>query len=186
MELLKLILYFNSFVWFLTPIRQFRTRFFYFFLVLALFDPAVILLHQFLIFRSLEIYLIGTVILIYTALIDFPTRTKSLVMLSFACISLVVVVYSLFDTILIQITIHMIIFIIFLRVLIIYFSENRKILWFHLILTVYEFSILLKFFVYYTRVDIGVEYFYATTALQILIGVFFIIMNEKNSPALKV
>ncbi len=186
MQLLKLILYFNSFVWFLIPIRQFRTRFFYFFLVLAFFDPAVILLHQFLILRSLDVYLIGTVILIYTALIDFPTRTKLFIMLSFACISLVVVVYSLFDTIVIQITIHLIILIIFLRILVIYFSENRKILWFHLILTGYEFSILLKFFVYYTRIDIGVEYYYATTALQILIGIFFIFINEKNSPALKI
>ena len=186
MELLKIILYINSLIWFLIPIRQYKTRFFSFFLVLALFDPIVIILYQFLTFKSLNLYLIGTVILLYPALFGVTKKIKISILLLFCIASLITIYFSLFDLILIQIAIHLIIFIYFLKLFVIHFSESRQILLFHLFLLGYEFSILLKFIVYYNEVALGQIYFYGTTAVEILIGLFFIFVNEKNSPAIKV
>lgn len=99
---------------------------------------------------------------------------------------LIVVFYAINISIIIQMVIHFIIFISFLKVLVVFFSENRKLLLFHLMLVVYEFSLLLKFFVYYHEVEVGPVYYYVTTAFQIIIGIFFVFVNEINSPKLTI
>lgn len=53
-------------------------------------------------------------------------------------------------------------------------------------LVVYEFSLLLKFFVYYHEMGVGPVYYYVTTAFQIMIGIFFIFVNEINSTKLTI
>lgn len=186
MEPLKYILFFSTFIWLITPVRQFGTRFFYFFLVLALIDFIFILISQFVLFNSLQYYLLCVLILLYAALFELKTKNRVLLIICFAVPGLLILLYQPQLSIVFQTIIHLIIFVIFLRVLIIHFAERRKLLWFHLILIMYEFSILLKFFVYYNELEIGLVYYYVTTAIQILIGIFFLFINEKNSPKLRI
>jgi hypothetical protein len=186
MEIIKFITYALAIIWLLVPIKQYRTRFFYFFLILGLLDPITITLYKFLSFRSLELYLVGAVLLIYPALFDVM-KWKRIVLISiFAFVSILTVIFSPTNVTMVHLAIHSILLIQFLKVLMKYFSENRSLIWFHIILIVYEVSLLLKFFIFMTESEIGPVYFYATTSLQIIIGLFFLFVNEKNSPAISV
>jgi len=184
MLIIKSIAYITIIVWLIIPVRQFKTRFFLFFLILGLLDPTAYVLGQ--IFKSniSVFYSLGTIILLYPALFEIKKKIKLGIILFFLTTGLIVVFYAINISIIIQIVIHFIIFISFLKVLVVFFSENRKLLLFHLMLVLYEFSLLLKFFVYYNEVGVGPAYYYVTTAFEIMIGIFFIFFNEEHSPKL--
>lgn len=186
MEILKYISLFSALVWLITPFKQFGTRLFWFFLCLALMDSLFILISIIASLNSVTYYLSWTVVLLYTAFFELKTKNRAILIICFAVPGLFVLLYQPQYSLVFQTIIHLIIFVIFLRLLIIHFAERRKLLWFHLILIMYEFSILLKFFVYYNELEIGLVYYYVTTAFQILMGVFFIFFNEKNSPTIQV
>jgi len=184
MLIINSIVLINSLVWLFVPIRQFKTRFFFFFLVLGLLDPITYILVQIFKLNTAVPYLLGTIILLYPALFEIKKKFKLGLILALFSTGLIVVFYAINISIIIQIVIHFIIFISFLKVLVVYFSENRKLLLFHLMLVLYEFSLLLKFFVYYNEVGVGPAYYYVTTAFEIMIGIFFIFFNEVHSPKL--
>ena len=186
MELLKYIIYINTFVWFLVPIRQYQTRFFIFFLILGLFDP-IFIASNFLFKINISImYLLGTSILLYTALFNLIMKTRLILSVFFFVLSLLFFYFSAEKSILLQLIMHLLIFFNFFKMFVLSYSESRKVSIFLLILLSYEFSLMLKFFMYLTQFQKGMIYFHLTSAFQILMGLFFIFVNEKNSPAIKV
>lgn len=184
MLIIKFIALINSLVWLLVPIRQFRTMFFLFFLILGLLDPAAYVLARIFNLNTAATYLLGTIILLYSALFEMKKKFKFGLVLVLFTAGVIVVFYAMNISLIIQIIIHFIIFVSFLKVLVVFYSLNRKLLLFHLMLVLYEFSLLLKFFVFYNEVKIGPAYYYVTTVIEIMIGIFFIIYNEVRSPKL--
>lgn len=182
MGLINYIHYITIIVWLLIPIRQYTTRFFLFFLILALVDPFLLGIYQFVQINSILYYLFCAIILLYPTLFEIKKSIRIILIVFFLILSFTMLQFSIIDAILIQIIIHLMIFIFFLNLLVIYYSRNRQLLLFHLILVIYQFSVLLKFFVYYSKAEFGEIYFFATTAFEILIGLFFILFNENNSP----
>lgn len=186
MELIKYITYLSSVVWLLAPIRQYKTRFFLFFLLLGLYDPIFIPAYYLFKVDISLLYLVGTSLLLYPAFFYIKDDTKFVITFFFLTVSLIVAIYFPANAIILQIIMHLIIFFSFLKVFIVSFSETRKISLFLLLLLSYEFSLLLKFFMYITEFEMGMIYFHITTAIQIIIGLFFLFVNEKNSPAIKI
>jgi len=184
MLLIESIAYINAIVWLIIPIRQFKTRFFLFFLILGLLDPTVYIWDHIFTLNIAIPYLLGTTILLYPALFELKNKIKLGLILALFTMDLIIVFYAINISIIIQMVIHFIIFISFLKVLVVFFSENRKLLLFHLMLVLYEFSLLLKFFVFYNEVGVGPAYYYVTTSFEIMIGIFFIFFNEVNGPKL--
>lgn len=184
MLIIKSIAYVTIIVWLIVPVRQFKTRFFLFFLILGLLDPTAYVLGQIFKLNISISYFLGTIILLYPALFEIKKQIKFGLVLVLFTAGIIVVFYAMNISLIIQIVIHFMIFISFLKVLVVYFSENRKLLLFHLILVLYEFSLLLKFFIYYNEVGVGPAYYYVTTAFEIMIGIFFVFFNEVNSPKL--
>lgn len=186
MELLRYIGYLSLIIWVLIPIRQFGTRFFLFFLILGLLDlTAFVLLIIFKINFEL-IYLVGTSLLLYPLLIGLKNVYRFGIASILVVAAFIIFYYTNINPILFQMVIHLVILIYFLKVLILYYGLNRKVLFFHFFLLAYEFSLLLKFFVYWHELNLGLIYFYLTTIFQILIGIFFLFINEKNSPLIRV
>ena len=130
MELIKSIQYINSFIWLLVPIKQFKTRFFLFFLFLGLLDPIYILFYNYIHINSLYYYLYCATILLYLILFNLKQKYRILLVLIFLIFSSVILYYSPTQSLLLQILIHLIIFVVFLKVLIVYFSTHRKLLLF--------------------------------------------------------
>jgi hypothetical protein len=54
-----------------------------------------------------------------------------------------------------------------------------------LMLVLYEFSVIPKFFILYSESMAGLAYFYFSTIIEIFIGLFFVFFNEKNSPTIR-
>jgi hypothetical protein len=186
MELLRYIGYLSLIIWVLIPIRQFGTRFFLFFLILGLLDlTAFVLLIIFKINFELN-YLVGTSLLLYPLLTDLKNVYRFGVVSILVVAAFIIFYYTSISPILFQMVIHLAILIYFLKVLVLYYELNRKVLLFHLFLLAYEFSLILKFFVFWHELNLGLIYFYLTTIFQILIGIFFLFINEKNSPMIKV
>jgi hypothetical protein len=186
MLIINSIVLINSLVWLLVPIRQFRTRFFLFFLILGLLDPGAYILALVFKLNTAVPYLLGTVILLYPALFEIKKQIKLGLVLILFTAGIIVAFYAMNISLIIQIIIHFIIFVSFLKVMVVFYSLNRRLLLFHLMLVLYEFSLILKFFVYYNEVGIGPAYYYVTTVFEIMIGIFFIIFKEANSPKLTV
>ena len=184
MFIIESIIYINSIVWLIIPIRQFKTRFFLFFLILGLLDPTAYILGQIFKLNYAVSYLFGTIILLYPALFEIKKKFKLGLVLTLFSTGLIVVFYAMNISLFIQMVVHFIIFVSFLKVLVVFFSENRKLLLFHLMLVLYEFSLLLKFFVFYLEPGVGPAYYYVTTAFEIMNGIFFIFFNEEHSPKL--
>ena len=186
MELLRYIGYLSLIIWVLIPIRQFGTRLFLFFLILSLIDlTAFVMLFVFKINFEL-IYLVGTTLLLYPLLTDLKNIYRIGVIAVLVVAAFIIFYYSNINPILFQMVIHIAILLYFLKVLVLYYGLNRNVLLFHFFLLAYEFSLLLKFFVYWHELNLGLIYFYLTTIFQILIGIFFLFINEKNSPLIKV
>lgn len=186
MELLRYIGYLSLIVWVLVPARQFKTRLFLYFLVLSLLDlMAFVMLFVFKVNFEL-IYLVGTSLLLYPLLTNLKNIYRFGVVSILVAAAFIIFYYSNINPILFQMGIHLAILIYFLKVLILYYGLNRKVLLFHFFLLAYEFSLLLKFFVYWHELNLGLFYFYLTTIFQIVIGIFFLFINEKNSPMIKI
>lgn len=186
MEFLEIIIYSNLVTWFLVPIRQYRTRFFTFFFVLALFDPIAIIAFYIASINIQQVYIVGTIIIFYVVLFDIRNEIKIGAITLLVLASIFVVFFSQINVRVIHLLVHIIILIQFLKFLIKYFSAKRRILLFHIVLIVYEASILIKYFIIITEAEIGPVYFYTTTLIQIFIGIFFLFVNEKNSTSIKV
>ena len=184
MELIKYIIYLSSVVWILIPIRQYKTRFFLFFLLLGLYDPVFISAFYLFNIDVSPLYLLGTCLLPYAVLFNVKVRTKYFITIFLFIICGIVVFFFPTKIIILQLMIHLLIFFSFLKTFTISYSDIRKLSVFFLILLSYEFSLLLKF--YLTDFELGIMYFHLTTVFQILIGIFFLFINEKNSPMIKV
>ncbi|HCY75823.1 MAG TPA: hypothetical protein DHV28_07860 [Ignavibacteriales bacterium] len=186
MELLRYIAYASIVIWALIPIRQFGTRLFLFFLILALLDLSSFILLYVFKTKTEVIYLIGTTILLYPLLTELKNIYRFGVVWVLVAAAFIIFYYTSISPILFQMVIHLAILIYFLKVLVLYYGLNRNVLLFHCFLLAYEFSLILKFFVYWHELNLGLIYFYLTTIFQIGIGIFFLFINEKNSPFIKI
>lgn len=180
MELLLTFYYISVGFWVFIPFRQYRTRFFIPFLILALSDPVYIALYQLVRIKSDDYYLVISIIFLYSILFDFKIMRKIILITAFALISIPFFLIKELSTEIFTLIIQSYIFIIFLKVMTIYFSQQREILVFHLTLVTYQFTLLLKFFVSITNVEVGAVYYMATSLIQIVFAIFFLILNENS------
>ena len=186
MNTILFIIYTNTLVWLLVPIRQYNTRFFLFFLVLGLFDPVFISSYYIFKLDISTLYLIGTVLLLYLALLDFKKINRLILSWVFLIIGTVVAFHYKEKIALVELVIHLIIFFNFLRITLKEYSTSRQVLFFSIFLITYEISLIVKFFMSISQVDLGVFYFHFTSIIQVALGILFLFINEKNSPLIKI
>ena len=177
-----IIIYLSNVIWLPIPFRQLRTDFFSFFLfyailsALSLFD-IVFLIHPAYIYFGFGFFLI-------ISLYNFKKTSRYIFFLSsILAISVVLPFFISVETItLILILQHSIIFFIILKRTIIYSINQGKLNLFHFILLLFEISVVMRFFVVVGNLKTGIIFFYLTAAFSILIGIFFLFYNVKNSP----
>ena len=165
------IIYLTIFIWVIIPFRQFRTRFFGYFLALAVMDLVLFTIDLFIPLNSYYYYLYGTIIVLYATLFTFKRNSKIIIVLVLFLFVSIIMFYFPEYAALSQIPLHIIITVLFLKVLVVYYSKNRKLLLFHLLLVVYEFSIILKFFVIYGDKRIIIPYFLLTNVFEMFMTI---------------
>lgn len=186
MNLNYIIVYSSVLIWLFPPFRQYRGKYFYFFMVLALEGLISVSLASLFHFNILKIYNIINLILIFTLFRNTLIRKY---WYSFF-ISLIVVFFINYysDTRLIMFTIilaHLIIFYIILKNAAIDYNETSSLNIGYFILLLYEITIQLKFYLALINVHTGIFFFFITTSFETIIAIFFIIYKVEKSPKIR-
>ncbi|MEW5844488.1 MAG: hypothetical protein AB1775_14635 [Bacteroidota bacterium] len=79
---------------------------------------------------------------------------------------------------------HIVVAFIFIGILLSYVAMTSKVKGYHIILVLYEISIILKILFLILNIELGLGYFYTTTIFQMLIAVYFSVYKETDNKLL--
>lgn len=182
-ETFKILFFVSIVVWLFPPIRQYRNKYFFFFLVLALADPLSILLRVTSTYYTDYSYFILVNYLLFLSIIERNTlnKYKTLwIVFSFIFISIFFFTFqSKLLLILLLFTNATIIFT-FLKSYIIEFVNQKNNL-FLLCLIFYQLTNISKILNLLLGFADATAFFIITTIFQIAFGLFFSIFRENNS-----
>lgn len=185
MLLTQILIYISVIIWLFPPIRQYRTKLFPFFLVLALMDP--ITLGYFELFNKtipFGFYLITTYLL-FLLILGIESIKKNYFILGIVgFVFLGIIIFAEFTTtqsIIILLAFQFLIISITLKKFIVIFSFERRIDLFYLVLSFYFLTNITKFFNLLTGFADATAFFIITTIAQIIFGFYFSIVRENNS-----
>jgi hypothetical protein len=181
MEIAKIIAHLTSAIWLFIPLRQIGTNYFYYFLINAI-SSALLLLNGFFYFHPAYLYL-GQGLFLIISLFDFKKLPNYIfILLGILGVSIllpfIISIKIIPPLLIIE---HIIIFLIILKKTIQYFAKYEKLVLFHFVLLLFVISLITRFYVIIQNIRTGIIFFYLTTALGILIGIYFLFYNEKNS-----
>lgn len=162
----------------LPPFRQRGHRYFLYFLILALSDPIWFLISELFQGDSSFYYLIISTLTLIAVL------RKNYLFAAFIPIIFIGIYLNNPEVRIFTVIVHFILLLYFLKEFTLIVSKDSKIVFFNLILVLYEASVLFKFGASYFTTA-GYLFFYLTTAFEIFLAVFFTLFNEENSPVLK-
>jgi hypothetical protein len=182
MQMYYMVLVFIScLVWLFTPIRQFKTRYFWFFLTLALADPFSLVVGRSFHLVLAQLY-VPTTILCFFAVIDYKR-----ISVYNSLFYLIIVVLGYFSFIqfweysLLYITVMLfLVLILFAKQSFQFVIEKGSINVFHVVLVFYQAMNVLKFFYLIQYFSTGLWFYYISSVLQIFIGIFFALYREDN------
>lgn len=183
MDITNTIVLFNILFWIIPVFRQYRDGYFYYFLTLA----ASGVLIWFLIY-TLKIHPMYTSLLMsFSAVLAvlYYTRKRKRKWIIAAVLIVILPLGSPDIARLGVFVLHGIILYYFMSLLARDMANTDNINMYFIILILYESSILLKISARIVNVYTGMYFFYITTAFEILIAVYFIFYNLRNSPKLK-
>ncbi len=175
------VYYLSMVAWLLPLLRQYKSNLFLFFFVLALSDPLTFLISKHSPLTTIHI----TPIACYLALfvLSDPLNAKNLKKIFLAFIGVFGLLSSFYPWQLAYIYAsfsHSIILFIFIKRALIFVAENGRVNLFHMVLILYETSIILKVVAFLTDLERGFAFFMITNIFQIFIAGFFIIYREDN------
>lgn len=176
-------LYLSIFVWLLPPLRQRNTRFFYYFLILAMADLVGLTMNEYLRISFSDYYiLISFCLFLALQKTDFLKKKSVL----FICLGLLVIILSFLNIgsnlyVFFFTFLHLMIIFRILYFFVMEVSQKQTIGFFYLVLAFYEFTVLLKFlnFLFELKVEAH-TYFYITTGFELLVGIFFTTFREDS------
>lgn len=174
------IAYISVVFWLLPPFRQFKGRFFYYFLIMALSDPINIFCVEEFRAPLYTIHSIAGLFLIFSLTFNQNGFKKKL----FLALSLFFVfIWGMIyfeNHLYFLLTIHSIIFLILLKIAILPIYQENTINIFYFALLFYELSIVLNLSLIMGGSNIKMLLFYMTLSIQVLMAIFFTIFTEKS------
>lgn len=174
------VVIFTIAVWIFTPFKQYKSDFFYFFLILALSDP--IKLVAFYVLRINPQHLsIAVAFLLISSLVSYSKQRYFFVILSILAAA-IFLSYSIQRNILILSIIgaHLIIFLVLVNYTIKYIEKAKAINLFLMLLITYEFINIIKFIAGLLSYEQGSISFYLGTFTQIFFGIIFSFITIKT------
>ena len=169
------------------PTRQFKGTFFFYFLILAIEDPlGVFVIKNFGIYQGV-VHSCFSIFLLISILKpeDFLKSLRLLIPIVAVVYILMVYLFSQwgwdFKGIRLGIGLaHIIIFIALAKSTVIFIKAKLSINLFHIMLLLYEASVITKFIVYSLYSSKGFFFFYLTLAFELLLGLFFTFFKDDN------
>ncbi len=182
---IKILVFICTIVWLFTPLRQFKTRYFWFFLALALTDPISLILGRSFHLVLGQFYVPFSILYLFIVMdfrkISFKKIAFSLIVIGLGIISFIQ--YWEYSQIFILVVLLMVL-ILLIKNSFEFVIEKGSINIFHIILVFYQTLNVLKFFSMISYFSTGIWFFFLSNILQIFIGIFFLIYREDNSKLL--
>ena len=180
-----IVAFVSSVFWIFPAIRNYKTNLFLYFLILAISDPIVITASFLIPMLGQRLYLLFSLLTIASLRNLFSSKTLYLRILILLLLFGVTAAFTSITAAYISIIIdHICAVFIFLVLLLSYVSLNSKVKGYHIILLLYEVSIILKVLFFVLNVELGLGYFYTTTIFEMLIAVFFSVYKETDNKLL--
>ncbi len=181
----RILLYGSVLIWLFPPIRQYRTNFFVFFLILAIIDP-ISFLYRYLFAETITFgFYIYANFLLLMSLLDISTIKKNIFLFgSMGLILLGIIIFSNFtnnQSLIILLAFQFLILAVILKKFIVNYVFDKRINLFYVILVFYLLTIITKFFNVLTGFADATAFFLITSIAQIIFGLFFSIVRE-NKP----
>ena len=180
-----IVAFVSSVFWIFPAIRNYKTKLFLYFLVLAVSDPVGIIVVSLFKSLSTELYVFLALLLIASLKVFFSSRKLYLTILTIFFLMTVAVAFLPVNIRYIANMIeHTVVAFIFIGILLSYVAMTSKVKGYHIILVLYEISIILKILFIILNVELGLGYFYTTTIFQMLIAVYFSVYKETDNKLL--
>ena len=177
------ITYLSVLVWLLPPIRQYKTFFFLYFLVLGITDVFSVLLIKFFQISSYDFYVIIS-FCSFIALQRFEyLKQKKILFIGSGLIVILLLFFRIEKNpyILLIAFLHLMIIFRILYLFVMVVAEKQGINFFYLVLAFYEFTILLKFLNFLLEINFEAQaYFYVTTIFELVVGIFYTTFREDS------
>ena len=181
MLIAKIITYASIIVWLLPAIRQYKGKYFYSFLILALSDPLTFFSGEVLQVPNYFFHSIAGILLFYS----IGTSNQSFLKYwKFNLLFILVFLFTLFtvpNLLFLILILHVLILSKFIKQSVIRLHQSGELNYFLLVLIFYEITVLLKVIVFISGTDMGILFFYFTVSFQILVALFFTIFREDSS-----
>lgn len=180
MKTWEIIGYLSVFIWAIVPIFYRSSRHFIFFLLMAVNDLSSVLIDILFSFSTIALWIPSTYLIVLSFDKDFFFKYKY-----FIGIGLVFSIFLGFNSsnnfqMYFVLATQIILFILFSRFLIsIYLNENRIDI-FYLTMIFYETLTIFKIIAFLNELNTGLNIYFATNAIQILIGLFLIYISIKR------
>ena len=175
----------SSLFWIFPAIRNYKTKLFFYFLLLAVSDPVAIA--AVFLFRGLstEFYVFSALLLVASLKVFFTSKRFYLTVLTILfLISFSAAFFPINIRYIVNIGEHIVVVFVFIGVLLSYVATTSRVKCFHIVLVFYELSIILKILFIILNVKLGLGYFYTTTIFEMLIAVFFSVYKETDEKLL--
>lgn len=189
MQLAIFIAEIQTFIWLLPPLRQYRSRFFWFFLNLALSDAIVALAFDVfdIKFYPQYLYTVFAPLLFFAVLYHSVRFSLYVPVITTVVLSGILYIFGSLISYLeyICIIIHLMIIYLLVKETIISLSQTRSFNVFILVLSLYELSQALKWYQFAMRTRTGFVFFYITTVFEILLAIFFTVFRP-DSPSMTI
>jgi hypothetical protein len=176
----------NMFAFLLPPFRQYRGRYFLFFLVLALGDP--------LTFLAIEIAHItpsnfNSLVAWATFLSVFTTNRMSkgffILLILTVMVFLAFIFFNRQEAQFLNILINCLLLIYFIKESAQHFQRTNEIHLGYFLLVLYQIGIITKLYTIAEYTKQGILYFYIIALFEIIVAIFFTIYKVENSPVIK-
>jgi hypothetical protein len=178
-----IVYYISIFIWLFPPFRNYKTKYFYFFLVLALADPVTLFANIVFNINPARIFILAATFQFISVLqfnsSNIPVKYVKIFLVLFSLVSFIFLDVNLL-WIMTALLLYLVLIII-LRDFILDIKSGEQINFFFFVLSLYILSVSLKMVSYIASIDLGPVYFNLTTAFQILIGIYFTFFNINNS-----
>lgn len=180
MSTIQTILDISIFFWLLPPIRQFKGRFFYYFLVMALSDPINIFCFQVLKTPQYLIHSVAGLFLIFSLIFLSDGVRKRLFIISALVFGFFIGMILLPDFVYLLLSMHIVIFLILIKIAVMPVYQKNIVNIFYFALLFYELSLVLNISLILGSGDIRIILYFSTLSFQILMAIFFTIFTEKS------
>lgn len=174
------IIYMSIIAWLFPAIKQYRGNYGYYFLILSATDPLSLAAVKLHLFNPHVTFLLSSTALIFAVgAKDKRIKMRFLLPALFIAFIAGLSLPRLYSELIITAE-HVVILFYIIRSSIIFAGSRRYLSFFHLLLIIYESSLILKMLYFTLDPQKGIAYFYFTSAFGVLLGILFSVFTEED------